>query len=406
MRAAAAVDEATVEETMRALARVAAESLSCEVGAVYLAEADRIEVIDRGWELGEPAGAGRGGAETGARRRSLPVLRAGRGRAAAARAARRGARDPLVLPARADGRRPRRAARRAHRRGAARLHAPLQAARPAARRRRLVRPRRRGSRGSGAPKRRLGCTRRSGSSTSEPRERDRRREQRHHVEPHVARGDARRRIAVGDAEPRQLAVPSATCRSPSRTARARRRRGTPPRRSRGSARARGKQQERHADRPATSRRGRTVRPSRPHAAAAAAAVATRRACAARARWRARARSGRRGRAPEARRAAGCAAGSGRRPRSASRSPRRSSRSRRRRAPARAAASGTRVSAPTSTSHVSDAERQLLRIVREVVEREAARRGTPRDPLRPELQLVPRRHRRELEQRAAAAPGCW
>ncbi len=54
VRAAAAVDEATVEETMRALARVAAESLSCEVGAVYLADGDRIEVIDRGWELGEP----------------------------------------------------------------------------------------------------------------------------------------------------------------------------------------------------------------------------------------------------------------------------------------------------------------------------------------------------------------
>jgi len=54
VRAAAAVDEATVEETMRALARVAAESLSCEVGAVYLADGDRIEVIDRGWEFGEP----------------------------------------------------------------------------------------------------------------------------------------------------------------------------------------------------------------------------------------------------------------------------------------------------------------------------------------------------------------
>lgn len=54
VRAAAAVDETTVEETMRALARVAAESLSCEVGAVYLADGDRIEVIDRGWELGEP----------------------------------------------------------------------------------------------------------------------------------------------------------------------------------------------------------------------------------------------------------------------------------------------------------------------------------------------------------------
>ena len=98
--------------------------------------ADRIEVVDRGWELGEPPSAGCGGAEVGARRRSLPVLRAGRGRAAAAGAARPRARDPLVLPARADRRRTGRAARRAHRRGAARLHAPLPAARPAARRRR------------------------------------------------------------------------------------------------------------------------------------------------------------------------------------------------------------------------------------------------------------------------------
>jgi len=45
VRAAAAVDEPTVEKTMRALALVAAESLSCEVGAVYLADGDRIEVV-------------------------------------------------------------------------------------------------------------------------------------------------------------------------------------------------------------------------------------------------------------------------------------------------------------------------------------------------------------------------
>jgi hypothetical protein len=53
VRAAAAVDEPSVEETMRALALVAAEALSCEVGAVYLADGDRIEVVDRGWELNE-----------------------------------------------------------------------------------------------------------------------------------------------------------------------------------------------------------------------------------------------------------------------------------------------------------------------------------------------------------------
>ncbi|MCW2966026.1 MAG: hypothetical protein JWO17_3278 [Actinomycetia bacterium] len=54
VRAAVAVPVGTVEETMRALALVAAEALSCEVGAVYLADGDRIEVVDRGWELREP----------------------------------------------------------------------------------------------------------------------------------------------------------------------------------------------------------------------------------------------------------------------------------------------------------------------------------------------------------------
>jgi hypothetical protein len=54
VRAAAAVSGGTVEETMRALAHVAAEALACEVGAVYLADGDRIEVVERGWELREP----------------------------------------------------------------------------------------------------------------------------------------------------------------------------------------------------------------------------------------------------------------------------------------------------------------------------------------------------------------
>jgi len=43
-----------VEETMRDLALVAAEALSCEAAAVYLADGERIEVVDRGWELREP----------------------------------------------------------------------------------------------------------------------------------------------------------------------------------------------------------------------------------------------------------------------------------------------------------------------------------------------------------------
>jgi hypothetical protein len=54
VRAAVSVDVGSVEETMRALALVAAEALSCEVAAVYLADGDRIEVVDRGWALREP----------------------------------------------------------------------------------------------------------------------------------------------------------------------------------------------------------------------------------------------------------------------------------------------------------------------------------------------------------------
>jgi hypothetical protein len=54
VRAAAAVDAGSVEETMRALALVAAEALSCEVAAVYLVNGDRIEIVDRGWALREP----------------------------------------------------------------------------------------------------------------------------------------------------------------------------------------------------------------------------------------------------------------------------------------------------------------------------------------------------------------
>jgi hypothetical protein len=53
VRAALAVPAGNVEETMRALALVAAEALSCELAAVYLTDGDRVEVVDRGWELRE-----------------------------------------------------------------------------------------------------------------------------------------------------------------------------------------------------------------------------------------------------------------------------------------------------------------------------------------------------------------
>jgi hypothetical protein len=54
VRAALAVPDGSVQETMRALGLVAAEALACEVGAIYLEDGDRIEVVGRGWELREP----------------------------------------------------------------------------------------------------------------------------------------------------------------------------------------------------------------------------------------------------------------------------------------------------------------------------------------------------------------
>jgi hypothetical protein len=56
VRSVLTVDGKSVEEVMRALAHVASESLSCELGAVYLAQGNRIELVSRGWELdAEPA---------------------------------------------------------------------------------------------------------------------------------------------------------------------------------------------------------------------------------------------------------------------------------------------------------------------------------------------------------------
>lgn len=54
VRAAAFIDEADVESTMRKLGLLAAESLSCEVGAVYVADGDRLEIVERGWKLSSP----------------------------------------------------------------------------------------------------------------------------------------------------------------------------------------------------------------------------------------------------------------------------------------------------------------------------------------------------------------
>ena len=51
VRAALAVDTDDVAEAMRTLGRVAAEMLSCELAAVYLAEGGRLELADRGWSM-------------------------------------------------------------------------------------------------------------------------------------------------------------------------------------------------------------------------------------------------------------------------------------------------------------------------------------------------------------------
>ncbi len=52
VRSAMAVEGEDVMSVMRALGLIAAESLSCEIAAVYLAEGERVELVDRGWTLG------------------------------------------------------------------------------------------------------------------------------------------------------------------------------------------------------------------------------------------------------------------------------------------------------------------------------------------------------------------
>jgi hypothetical protein len=49
--AATAVPPARVDEAMHELVKIAAEALSCEVGAAYLADGDRLVVVELGWKL-------------------------------------------------------------------------------------------------------------------------------------------------------------------------------------------------------------------------------------------------------------------------------------------------------------------------------------------------------------------
>jgi hypothetical protein len=55
VRSAVKVETDSVEEAMRALGTVAAEALSCELAAVYLADGGRLELVDRGWQLAAPS---------------------------------------------------------------------------------------------------------------------------------------------------------------------------------------------------------------------------------------------------------------------------------------------------------------------------------------------------------------
>jgi hypothetical protein len=51
VRAALAVETDDVAAAMRGLGDVAAQALSCELAAVFLAEGRRVEIVDRGWQL-------------------------------------------------------------------------------------------------------------------------------------------------------------------------------------------------------------------------------------------------------------------------------------------------------------------------------------------------------------------
>jgi hypothetical protein len=54
VRAMVGIPTDDVAKAMREVGRVAAEALSCEVGAVYVASGERVETVDRGWALASP----------------------------------------------------------------------------------------------------------------------------------------------------------------------------------------------------------------------------------------------------------------------------------------------------------------------------------------------------------------
>jgi hypothetical protein len=56
VKSAATTEVEDVEHAMRELSRIAAESLSCELGAIYLADGDRLEIHERGWSFAAERG--------------------------------------------------------------------------------------------------------------------------------------------------------------------------------------------------------------------------------------------------------------------------------------------------------------------------------------------------------------
>ncbi len=68
VRAALAVPASPVERVMAALANVAAEALSCELGIVYLEDGERVVVAERGWTHAGTGGGSRRALEARPRR--------------------------------------------------------------------------------------------------------------------------------------------------------------------------------------------------------------------------------------------------------------------------------------------------------------------------------------------------
>jgi hypothetical protein len=73
VRAVCSTPTTPVEDAMRSVAGSAAEALSCELGAVYLADGDRLAVLERGWSLATSHDELRAALKAVLERREFPV---------------------------------------------------------------------------------------------------------------------------------------------------------------------------------------------------------------------------------------------------------------------------------------------------------------------------------------------